>query len=92
MYNGAMDVAISSFRAELSSWIQRARDGEEVVVTDRGAPVVRLLPVGAAPLLEQLTEQGVLSPPRSASRPSARGGGRVTSTGSVADLISDQRR
>ncbi len=38
-----MDVAISTIRAELSTWIERARAGEEVVVTDRGTPVGRQL-------------------------------------------------
>jgi prevent-host-death family protein len=86
-----MDVAISTFRAELSRWIERARTGDEVVVTDRGTPVVRLLPVDAAPLLEQLVEQGVLSRPERAERPAARGAARVRARGSVADLVSEQR-
>lgn len=86
-----MDVAISTFRAELSRWIERARAGDEVVVTDRGTPVVRLLPVDAAPLLERLVEQGVLSRPERAERPTARRAVRVRSRGSVADLVGEQR-
>ena len=54
-----MDVAISILRAELSTWIERARAGEEVVVTDRGTPVARLLAVDTAPLLDQLIQRGV---------------------------------
>lgn len=56
-----LDVAITTLRAELSSWIDRAQAGEEVIVTDRVTPVARLLPVDAAPLLEQLVHRGVLS-------------------------------
>lgn len=92
LYTKAMDVAISTFRAELSSWIERARAGEEVVVTDRGIPVVRLLPIDTAPLLEQLTQAGVVSRPRRAERPEARRARRVRATASVADLVSEQRR
>lgn len=92
MYARSMDVAISALRAELSSWIERARDGEEVVVTDRGTPVARLLPVDTAPLLDELVRRGVLSKPRRADRPSARGAGRVHARGPVADLVSEQRR
>ena len=66
-----MDVPISTLRAELSSWIERARAGEEIVVTDRGTPVARLLAVDTAPLLEQLMERGVLGK-RAAYRPSRR--------------------
>ncbi len=86
-----MDVAISVLRAELSQWIDRARGGEEVVVTDRGTPVARLLPVDTAPLLERLVQQGVLSRPRRADRPTARGAVRVTASGPVAELVSEQR-
>ncbi|HEU0315903.1 MAG TPA: type II toxin-antitoxin system prevent-host-death family antitoxin [Solirubrobacteraceae bacterium] len=87
-----MDVAISTLRAELSSWIERARAGEEIVVTDRGTPVARLLAVDTAPLLDQLTERGVLSKPRRSDRPLARRAGRVRATGPVADFVSEQRR
>jgi prevent-host-death family protein len=64
-----MDVAISTLRAELSTWIERARSGEEIVVTERGTPVARLLAVDAAPLLDQLIASGVLSKPRREDRP-----------------------
>jgi prevent-host-death family protein len=92
MYTDAMDVSISTLRAELSSWIERARAGEEVVVTDRGTPVARLLAVDTAPLLDQLVADGVLSKPRRADRPAARGLVRVRASGSVAELVTEQRR
>lgn len=87
-----MDVAVSTLRAELADWIERVRAGEEVVVTDRGIPVVRLVAVDTAPLLERLTRQGVVSRPRSARRPTASGAPRVRARGSVSDLVSEQRR
>lgn len=87
-----MDVAISTLRAELSRWIERARSGEEIVVTDRGTPVARLLPVDTAPLLEQLVQDGVLSRPVRADRPPADRASRVPARGPVADLVSEQRR
>jgi len=87
-----MDVAISTLRAELATWIERARAGEEVIVTDRGTPVARLLPVDTAPLLDQLTQRGVLSRPRRSSRPTASGAPRVHASGPVAELVSEQRR
>ncbi|UNX53682.1 type II toxin-antitoxin system prevent-host-death family antitoxin [Georgenia sp. TF02-10] len=86
-----MDVAVSSLRAELSDWIERVRGGEEVVVTDRGTPVARLVPVDTASLLEQLTRQGVLSRPR-AARPTASSASRVHASRPVSDLVSEQRR
>ena len=86
-----MDVPVSTLRAELSRWIEQAKAGEEIVITDRGIPVARLLSVGAAPLLEELVQRGVLSKPRRAGRPAARGAVRVRATGPVADLVSEQR-
>ena len=87
-----MDVAISTLRAELSMWIARARSGEEVVVTDRGTPVARLLAVDTAPLLDRLIASGVLSKPRRDDRPAARGAARAQASGSVSELVSEQRR
>ena len=91
VYILCMDVAISTLRAELSSWIERARAGEEVVVTDRGLPVARLVAVDTGPLLDRLTQSGLLSKPRG-DRPAARGLVRARASGSVSDLVSEQRR
>jgi prevent-host-death family protein len=92
LYAAAVDVSISVFRAELSHWVERARAGEEVVLTERGTPVARLLPVDTAPLLDQLLRDGVVSKPRRDDRPPARGASRVRARGPVADLVSEQRR
>jgi prevent-host-death family protein len=86
-----VDVAISTLRAELSSWIERVRAGEEVVVTDRGTPVARLLPVDTAPLLDRLVRDGVIGRPQRPQRPVARGAERVRASGPVADLVGEQR-
>jgi prevent-host-death family protein len=87
-----MEVAVSQLRAELASWIARVRDGEEVIVTDRGTPVARLLAVDSAPLLQRLVEEGVVGSPDRADRPVARGAERVRARGPVADLVGEQRR
>ncbi|WP_375294999.1 type II toxin-antitoxin system Phd/YefM family antitoxin [Brevibacterium sp.] len=87
-----MEVAISALRARLSHWIERACNGEEIIVTERGKPVARLMSVDTAPLLERLTQQGVLSKPRSAGRPSAHEATRVRAQGPVSDLVGEHRR
>lgn len=92
MYARIMDVAVSTLRAELSDWIERVRGGEEVVVTDRGTPVVRMTAVDAAPLIEQLTREGVLGRPQHAARPKASGAARVRARRPVSELVSEQRR
>jgi len=92
MYSCAMDVAISALRADLATWIDRVRAGEEIVVTERGIPVARLLSIDTAPLIERLTQQGVLGKPRNAERPKASTIARVRARGPVADLVSELRR
>ena len=87
-----MDVAVSTLRAHLCEWVDRARAGEEILVTDRGVPVARLLGVHTAPLLERLIAEGVIGRANRKPRPKATGHRRVVATGSVADLISEQRR
>jgi prevent-host-death family protein len=58
-----MEVPVSALRAELKSWIERAREGEEVVITERGVPVARLTGVATADLVTELVRDGVLVPP-----------------------------
>jgi len=71
LYANVMDVTVSNLRAHLSEWVGRARSGEEILVTDRGVPVARLLGVDAAPLLERLTAEGVNGRVDGTSRPNA---------------------
>jgi prevent-host-death family protein len=92
LYALSVDVAVSTLRAELADWIERVRGGEEVVVTDRGTPVARLVAIDTAPLLEQLTREGVLSRPRRGQRPAASGAPRVHARRPVSELVGEQRR
>jgi len=87
-----MDVAISELRANLKSWVERARDGERVVVTDRGVPVARLVAVDAEGLIERLEREGTLVRARVAKRPVASRRRRVTASGSVTDNLIENRR
>jgi prevent-host-death family protein len=60
-------VSISILKASLSEYLEAVRRGEEVIVTDRGRPVARLLPVPSSNgRWERLIREGILSPPRKA--------------------------
>jgi antitoxin (DNA-binding transcriptional repressor) of toxin-antitoxin stability system len=50
--------------ASLSQWLERAREGDEMVITDWGVPVARLLGLGATATLERLAAVGVIGPAR----------------------------
>lgn len=45
-------ISISELRAHLSAFLDIVRQGEDVVVTDRGRPIARLSPVRGAELEE----------------------------------------
>ena len=92
LYATRMEVAVSTLRAELADWIERARRGEEVIVTERGIPVARVVAIDTAPLLEGLTRDGVLGRPRRSTRPPATGAPRPTPHRPVSDLVGEQRR
>ncbi|MEJ5945672.1 type II toxin-antitoxin system prevent-host-death family antitoxin [Pseudokineococcus basanitobsidens] len=87
-----MDVSVTDLRADLAAWISRAREGEDVVVTDRGAPVARLTAVEQVSLLDRLTREGLLSRPAPGSRPRATDVPRVRAHGDVSGLVGEQRR
>jgi prevent-host-death family protein len=87
-----MDVTVTELRAHLSAWLERAREGDEVVITDRGVPVARLTGLGTTATLERLTADGVIGRPASAQRPQASGKHRPRSRAALSGIVSDQRR
>lgn len=48
--------AVAELKAQLSRYISRVKAGEEVLVTERGTPVARLVPVGNAGADDQLRD------------------------------------
>lgn len=84
-----MEVGVRELRNNLSRYLGRVRDGEEVVVTDRGRAIARVLPVGAERVLDRLIAEGVVTP---AQQPKRRAGKPITSKGTVSDLVAGQRR
>ena len=86
-----MDVAVTELRAHLAEWLHRVQAGDEVVVTERGVPVARIVGVDAATELERLTAAGAISAPASAVRPQATGRRRPRAKRPVADRVSEQR-
>jgi len=87
-----MDVAVTELRAHLAHWIDTARDGEDVVITDRGTPVAKIVGLESTSIIDELTEQGIISRSTKAIRPRAGERKRPRARGTVADLVSEQRR
>jgi prevent-host-death family protein len=92
MYTYGMDVAVTELRAHLGRWIDAARDGNDIVITDRGTPVARIVALDSTPVIDRLTAQGVISRPTHPTRPVAGDRRRPTPKRPVADIVSEQRR
>jgi prevent-host-death family protein len=92
VYAKGMDVAVTELRSHLSEWLERVRGGAEVVITDRGVPVARLLGLTTTAALERLTADGVIGRPEAAQRPRASGRPRPRPRRPLAEIVSDQRR
>ena len=86
-----MDVAVTELRAHLGEWIDAARDGNDVVITDRGTPVARIVALDSTPVLDRLAAEGVIGRPARSSRPIAGGRSRPKPKRPVADIVSEQR-
>ena len=85
-----MDVGIRELRAGLSRYVERVKCGEEIVVTERGKPVARLVPMNGERKIDRLIREGTLIPAR---RPKGRRPNPVDAGGAtLSDIVIDQRR
>ena len=85
-----MEAGIRDLRNHLSQYLDRVRSGEEIVITDRGEAVARLVPVDRPRVLDRLIADGLVepAPTRTRSRPRRRGSSR----GPVSELVGQQRQ
>jgi len=58
-----VDISVKHLAADAQKYIDAARAGEEIIVTQDGVPVARLSGVRSADLLARLHRDGVLAPP-----------------------------
>jgi prevent-host-death family protein len=87
-------VGIRALKNDLSQWVARVRAGAEIVVTDRGTPVARLVPAGGDTRLEALIAAGLVErAPRPSRSFHPRPRVRLRGSGpSMADYVNRQRR
>ena len=87
-----MDVAVTELRANLRHWLDRVRGGDEVVVTERGMPVARIVGIDSVTRIEDLTARGVIARPSSPHRSKAVGRELPRPGRPLSGLVSEQRR
>jgi prevent-host-death family protein len=83
------EVGVRELRDHLSRYLDRVRAGEEVVVTERGRAIARVLPIGGERTIDRLVREGLVTPANHhrRRRPTA-----VKAAGPVSDLVAEQRR
>jgi prevent-host-death family protein len=86
---GVVEIGIRELRDGLSRHLAEVRRGATVTVTDHGQPIARIVPVERLSRLEQLRAEGRV---RSATRRKRPAPDPVEGSGTVSDLVDDQRR
>lgn len=85
-------VGIRELHDQLSRYVRHVREGGEVVVTMHGKAVARLTPIEDRPdPLADLRARGLVTEPARPKRP-IDPGALVQASGSVSELVRDQRR
>ena len=83
-----MDVGIRELKAHLSEMLDRAARGEDVVVTDRGRPIVRLVPFSSSSVIERGIDEGWVEEARRSRLDPVQ---RVRSATSVLEALDEDR-
>lgn len=83
------EVGIRELRDHLSRYLERVQAGEEVVVTDRGRAIARVLPMSGERNLDRLIREGRVTPAKQRTRSLPK---PLKTKGTVSDLIAEQRR
>jgi len=83
------EVGVRDLRDHLSRYLDVVRAGHEVVVTDRGTAIARLVPLNGERALDRLISEGRVTPAASSSRELPA---PIETNGTVSDLVADQRR
>lgn len=83
-----MNVGVRELKAKLSEYLGRAAAGDAVVVTDRGTPIARIVPLEGTSAIERGIDEGWIEPARRASlAPTAR----FRADRSIADVLDEDR-
>ncbi len=83
------EVGVRQLHDRLSEYLERVEAGAELVVTRRGRPVARLSAIEPGDPLAELARRGLVRLPQ---RPRSSRKPRVAASGSVSDLVAEQRR
>lgn len=79
-----MQISLTELRRTPGPALQHVRDGQEVVVTEAGIPLCRMVPIDQPTRYARLVAEGVIHAPTSPKEPSAIRGRSLASWGEAA--------
>lgn len=88
-------VGVRDLRENMRSWLDRVKDGDEIVVTERGKAVAQLTSLDPPrSKLEELIEAGVVRPPLRPKRAQIDASKlpKMTPGQTLSDIVIEQRR
>jgi prevent-host-death family protein len=83
------EVGVRELRDHLSRYLDQVRHGEEVVVTDRGQAIARVIPIDGGRAIDKLIREGIITPAKHRERRRPK---PIAVAGTVSDLVAEQRR
>lgn len=84
-----MEVGIRELRDGLSRYLAKVRQGQEIVVTDHGKPIARIIPQGER-AIDRLIAEGLLTPAR---EPKGEiDWDPIPTSGSVSGIVTEMRQ
>lgn len=89
LHNQKYEVGVRDLHDRLSEHLEHVENGTEIIVTRRGRPIARLSALEGEDPLDELIRRGLVTLPRRSRRVRQP---RVTSRGSVSELVAEQRR
>ena len=88
LHDREYEVGIRDLHDRLSEHLERVEHGSELVVTRRGRPIARVSAIDGGRPLDDLVRRGLVTPP---TQPRSRRRATIKATGSVSDLVPEQR-
>lgn len=87
-----VEVGIRELRANLSAFVDRVKNGEDVIITERGRTVARITrPGDARTKLDELIAQGRVTPAKRPKQPISTEGLPRPVGGTVTDILFELR-
>jgi prevent-host-death family protein len=88
----AMDVGVREFRENLRALLARVKDGQEIVLTERGKPIARVSGTSSRSKLDELIARGMVTPARKPKTRVELDTLPRMRSGSMSEIVVQQRR